>query len=121
MKRLYFSIKFCLLVTVALDIFIKKNNTLYLPWISPLLFFYAKGVYSVKVSGKVPFSNPPPPTPPIFRPPPDIPTPRFLYFTQISNPLLIRPPPTSHPPFIRDFRVVTRSSLERTYIAFTLQ
>ena len=43
---------FCLLVTVALDIFIKeKNNTLYLP----LSFFYAKGVYSVKLSGKVPY------------------------------------------------------------------
>ena len=47
--------KFCLLVTVALDIFIKeKNNTLYLPWISPLSFFYAKSVYSVKLSRKVP-------------------------------------------------------------------
>ena len=48
--------KFCLLVTIALDIFIKeKNNTLYLPWISPLSFFYAKGVYSIKLSGKVPY------------------------------------------------------------------
>ena len=47
---------FCLLVTVALDIFIKgKNNTLYLPWTSPLSFFYAKGVYSVNLSGEVPF------------------------------------------------------------------
>ena len=46
--------KFCLLVTVALDIFIKeKNNTLYLPWISPLSFFYVKGVYSVKLSGEL--------------------------------------------------------------------
>ena len=46
--------KFCLLVTVALDIFTKeKNNALYFPWISPLSFFYAKGVYSVKLSGKV--------------------------------------------------------------------
>ena len=56
--------KFCLLVTAALDIFIKeKNNTLYLPWISPSSFSYAKGVYSVKLSGKVsylPFSDPPP-------------------------------------------------------------
>ena len=51
-----FSMKFCLLVTTALDIFIKeKNNTLYLPWISPLSFFYAKGVYSDKLSGKVPY------------------------------------------------------------------
>ena len=47
---------FCLLVTVALNIFIKeKNSTLYLPWISPLSFFYVKGVYSVKLSGKVPY------------------------------------------------------------------
>ena len=38
--------KFCLLVTVALDIFIKeKNDTLHLPGISPFSFFYAKGVY----------------------------------------------------------------------------
>ena len=45
--------KFCLLVTVALDIFIKgKNNTSYLPWISPLSFFYAKSIYSAKLSGK---------------------------------------------------------------------
>ena len=42
--------KFCLLVTVALDIFIKvKNNTLYLP------FFDAKGACSVKLSGEVPY------------------------------------------------------------------
>ena len=48
--------KFCSLVTVALDIFIKeKNHTLYLPWISPLPFFDAKGVYSVKLSEKVPY------------------------------------------------------------------
>ena len=48
--------KFCLLVTVALDIFIKeKNNTLYLPWISPLSFFYVKGVYSVKLSRELPY------------------------------------------------------------------
>ena len=48
--------KFCLLVTVALDIFIKeKNNTLYLPWISPLSFFYEKGVYLVILSGKLPY------------------------------------------------------------------
>ena len=48
--------KFCLLVTVALNIFIKeKNNTLYLPWISPLSFFYATSVYSIKLSGKVPY------------------------------------------------------------------
>ena len=48
--------KFCLLVTVELDIFIKeKNNTLYVPWISPLSFFCVKGVYSVKLSGKVPY------------------------------------------------------------------
>ena len=47
--------KFCLLVTVALDIFIKeKNNTLYLPWVSPLSVFFAKSVHSVKLSGEVP-------------------------------------------------------------------
>ena len=47
---------FCLLITVALNIFIKeKNNTLYLPWISPWSFFYAKGVYLVKLSEKVPY------------------------------------------------------------------
>ena len=48
--------KFCLLVTVAFDIFIKlmRNNALYLPWISPLSFL-SKGVYSVKLSGKVPY------------------------------------------------------------------
>ena len=55
--------KFCLLVTVALDLFIKeKNNTLYFPWISPVSFFYAKGLYSVTLLT-------------IFRPPPDIATP----------------------------------------------
>ena len=48
--------KFCSLVTVALDIFIKeKHKTLYLHWISPLSFFYAKGAYSVKLSGEVPY------------------------------------------------------------------
>ena len=48
--------KFCLLVPVAPDIFIKeKNNTSYLPWISPLSFFYAKGVYWVRQSGEVPY------------------------------------------------------------------
>ena len=47
--------KFCLVVTIAiaLDIFIKEKKALYLPYISPLSFFYAKGVYSVKLSGKV--------------------------------------------------------------------
>ena len=48
--------KFRLLVTVALDTFIKeKNNTLYLLWFSALSFCYAKGVYLVKLSGYVPF------------------------------------------------------------------
>ena len=51
-----FSMKFCLRVTIVLDIFIKeKNNSLYLPSISPLSFAYVKGVYSVKLSGKVPY------------------------------------------------------------------
>ena len=48
--------KFCLLVTVALDTFIKeKNYTLYILWTSPLSFFHAKGVYSVRLSGEVPY------------------------------------------------------------------
>ena len=48
--------KFCLLVTVRLDIFVKeKNNTLYLPWISPFSFFYEKSVSSVKLSEEVPY------------------------------------------------------------------
>ena len=52
--------KFCLLVTVALDIFIKEKKW-YL--ISSLEFSFvilqkAKGVYSVKLSGQPP---PPPP------------------------------------------------------------
>ena len=52
--------KFCLLVTVALDIFIKeKNNTLYLGLL-------------------------------LCQDPPDITTPpRLLYFKQISNPSLL--------------------------------
>ena len=44
--------KFCLLVKVTLDIFIKEKKNFY---ISPLPFFYAKGVYSVKLSEKVPY------------------------------------------------------------------
>ena len=47
--------KFSLLVNVALDIFVKEKNILYLPWISPLSFFYAKGVYLVKLCREVPF------------------------------------------------------------------
>ena len=71
--------KVFLLVTVALDIFIKEtNNTLYLPWISPLSFFYAKGVYLVKLSGKYPINHFP--TPRIFQPP------CLLCFPQVSNP-----------------------------------
>ena len=89
--------KVCLQVTIVLDIFIKeKNNTLYLPWISTLSFFYAKAVYLVRLSGEVPyslFSNPPgysnPPTPPFSPPPPH----RLLYFTQISIPLPPSPIP----------------------------
>ena len=49
--------KYCLLVTVALDIFIKEKIILYIyfPWISPLPFFLAKAVYSVKLGGEVPY------------------------------------------------------------------
>ena len=87
--------KVCLQVTIALDICIKeKNNTLYLPWISTLSFFYAKAVYLVRLSGEVPyslFSNPPdiPTLPPHPSPPPH----RLLYFTQISIPLPPSPIP----------------------------
>ena len=48
--------KLCLLVTVALDIFIKeKNNTFISLGFLLCHFFYAKGVYSVKLSGNVPY------------------------------------------------------------------
>ena len=49
------SMKFCLLVTVALDIFIKEKNNILYYYIIILFYiiFYAKGVYSVKLSGKV--------------------------------------------------------------------
>ena len=88
--------KVCLQVTIALDVCIKeKNNTLYLPWISTLSFFYAKAVYLVRLSGEVPyslFSNPPdiPTLPPHPSPPPPH---RLLYFTQISIPLPPSPIP----------------------------
>ena len=76
--------KFCLLVTVGLGIFIKeKNNILYLPWISPLSFFCAKGVYSVKLSGTKRYSINHFQTTQILQPP--LP-PRLFYFTQISDP-----------------------------------
>ena len=93
--------KFYLLVTVELDIFIKeKNNTLYLPWISPLSFFYAKGVYSVNVIGKYPINKFP--TPPL-----DIPPPPPAYY-------ILRKFPTTpcllEPPFIRDLRVLLEHS-----------
>ena len=65
--------KFCLLVTVALDNLVKeKSDTLYLPWISPLSLFYTKGVYSVNLSG------PNFPTPRILQPPPLIRTLSFI-------------------------------------------
>ena len=83
--------KFCLLVTVVLDIFIKeKNNTLSLPWISPLSFFYAKGVYSVLGQSKRRGT-----LLTIFRPPRifQLAPPHLLYFTQISNPSPSPPAP----------------------------
>ena len=47
--------KFSLLATALLDIFIKeKNNTFIFLGFLLCDFFYAKGVYSVKLSGKVP-------------------------------------------------------------------
>ena len=50
----YFSMKFCLLVTVAPDIFVTgKSNTLHLLWICCLSFLHAKGVHSVRLSIEV--------------------------------------------------------------------
>ena len=41
-------------ITIGLNIFEKeKNNTLHLPLITPLSFFYAKDVCLVKLSGEV--------------------------------------------------------------------
>ena len=82
--------KFCLLVTVALDIFIKEknNNTLYFPWISPLSFFYANGVYLVKLSREVPYY-------PFFDPHSQIfqhPSPPLIIFhTNFQPPCLLEP------------------------------
>ena len=87
--------KVCLQVTIALDICIKeKNNTLYLPWISTLSFFYAKAVYLVRLSGEVPyslFSNPPdiPTLPPHPSPPPP---PLIIFYTNFHP-----PPPFPYP------------------------
>ena len=76
--------KFCLLVTAALDIFKKeKSNTLYFPWISPLSFFYAKGVYSVKLSGHFPI-----PPPRIFQSLPSL----IIFYTNSQPPCLLESP-----------------------------
>ena len=70
--------KFCLLVTAALDIFIKeKNKTSYLPCIFPLSFFYAKGVYSVTLSGAVSHQ----------------PSLLVIFYTNFQAPSLLEPPP----------------------------
>ena len=88
-----------MLVAAALDIFIKeKNNTLYLLWISPLSFYYAKDVYSVKLSGEVPhetFSA----ASRIFQPP------AYYILHKFLTPLLIRM--HTPPPFMRDFSVLS--------------
>ena len=77
-KQWYFSMKFCLLVTVALDIFIKeKNKTSYLPCIFPLSFFYAKGVYLVTLSGVVSHQS----------------SLLVIFYTNFQAPSLLEPPP----------------------------
>ena len=82
--------KFCLPITAALDIFIKeRNNTLNLAWISLLSFFYAKGVFSVKLSGEVPYQ------------PLSNPLPLIIFYTNFH------PPAYQNPLFIRDLRVPT--------------
>ena len=79
--------KFCLLVTVAIDIFMKeKNNTLYLPWISPLSFFYAKRCLLGQTKRKgTPLT--------IFRPARIFnPLPAYYILHKFPTPLLIRTP-----------------------------
>ena len=75
--------KFCLLVTVALDISIKEKNCPWIyPWISPMSFFL---LGQAKRKGTLLT---------IFRSPPDIPTPPPTYYVlrKFPTPLLIRTP-----------------------------
>ena len=80
--------KFCLLVTVAIDIFMKeKNNTLYLPWISPLSFFYAKRCLLGQTKRKgTPLTIFRPAR--IFNPPPQL----IIFYTNFQPPSLLEPP-----------------------------
>ena len=71
--------KFCLLVTVASDIFVKgKSNTLHL--LCRLSFLYAKGVHLVRLSIEVPYQP--------FSKPPGIPIPpaNFIFYTNLQPP-----------------------------------
>ena len=63
--------KFCLLVTVALDIFIKeKNNTLYFPWIfQPPRYYILHKFRTPSPSSILDPSSPPSPHPPFVRHP----------------------------------------------------
>ena len=58
--------------------------------VKTMSFFYAKGVYSVKLSGKVPY-----PINPFLTPPPGIFHPSSAYYIlyKFPTPLLIRTPP----------------------------
>ena len=98
--------KFYSLVTVALDILIKeKNNTLHLPWISPWSFFYAEGVYSVNLSGELPYepfsdhpgySNPPP----------------IIFYTNFQPPCLFEPPVYSGSSSTKKYISTVKSEIE---------
>ena len=72
--------KFCLLVSVALDIFIKEKIILLSSLDFSFAIFLCKRCLLVKLSGKVPINHFP--TPPGYSNAPA----RLLYFTQISKP-----------------------------------
>ena len=73
--------KFCLLVTVALDIFKKEtNNALCLPWISPFSFFLCKGCLLGQTKRRCTLLT-------IFRPPP----PAYYILHKFPTPYLLEP------------------------------
>ena len=81
--------KFCLLVTVALDISIKEKNCPWIyPWISPMSFFL---LGQAKRKGTLLT---------IFRSPPDIPTPPpplIMFYANFQPLCLLEPPVYSGP------------------------
>ena len=82
----YFSMKFCLLVTVALGIFLKEKIILYIFLGFLLSFFYSKGIYSVNLNRGTPLT--------IFQPLPHIPaTPLIIFYTNFQPPCLLDRPP----------------------------